>query len=256
MGNTENDLAQTLTALISRAVQDGNDQGFYREPLVGFSAVDDPLYREIKTRIGSWHKYPSELLPEARTVITFFIPFSRVVVEANRRHSPGPSREWVLSYHDCNSLLCSVAKQVAGFLQDRGYPSLELSSSDGYDPVRLVAGWSHRSGAVASGIGTVGLNRLLITYKGCAGRLGTVLTAAELPPTPRLDKERCLYYANGSCRYCVDHCPRQALSTDRTQDMRRRECLDQCDLPTPYRKEGSGAECCGKCAIGPCAYYD
>ena len=250
------ELAGELTALVRQMVADHNRQGFYREPLLGFSAADDPLYGEFKTRIGPWHKHPRELLPEAQTVITFFIPFTRAVVEANRRSTEGPAKEWVHSYHHCNSLIDLIGEAVASFLRERGYSSRGIHSTDEYDPVQLVSGWSHRSAALVAGLGSLGLNRMLITDKGCAGRLGTVLTAAVLPPTPRTERERCLYYADGSCRYCLDHCPRQALSADNAIDLRRRSCLEQCERPTPYRTEAGGAQCCGKCVMGPCAYYD
>ena len=109
-----------ITETITRSVENHNSSGMYREPLIGFSAADDPLYGEVKTVIGPWHKYPAEVLPEVKSIVSFFIPFSRAVVEANRAAWPEPAREWVTSYHDCNSLLDLISEDVlqaeAGFL--------------------------------------------------------------------------------------------------------------------------------------------
>ena len=249
-------LAQEITALLCRSVADHNEQGFYREPLVGFSAADDPLYRDIKTLIGPWHSYPWELLPEVKTVISFFIPFTRQVVEANRKAWPEPAREWVLSYHDCNRLIDDTGDSLVQYLREQGFAALNTSSTDNYDPERLIAGWSHRSAALVAGLGSLGLNRMLITAKGCAGRLGSVLTSAALPPGARAEREYCPYFVDGSCGFCVKNCPQQALSFEDKQDLQRRSCLEQCEKPTPHRSEPGGAQCCGKCVMGPCAYYE
>ena len=53
---------------------------------------------------------------------------------------------------------------------------------------------------------------MLITDKGCCGRLGSVVTDAIITPTPRQDRERCLFRHDGSCRKCEARCPAEALT--------------------------------------------
>jgi hypothetical protein len=69
-----------------------------------------------------------------------------------------------------------------------------------------------REWAAAAGLGTYGLPDMIITEKGMAVILTTIMTSAELPPTPKPDKEYCLYYRNASCIKCISRCPGQAIS--------------------------------------------
>lgn len=52
---------------------------------------------------------------------------------------------------------------------------------------------------------------MLITKKGCCGRVGSVVTDIELMPTPRIDEEYCLYKNNGTCKKCIEKCVNSAF---------------------------------------------
>jgi hypothetical protein len=56
-------------------------------PLVGFASALDPLYLELKRPdiIGTHHWMPRDWVENARTVIAFFLPFTREVVENPER---------------------------------------------------------------------------------------------------------------------------------------------------------------------------
>ncbi|HEY7018526.1 MAG TPA: tRNA epoxyqueuosine(34) reductase QueG [Gaiellaceae bacterium] len=75
-----------------------------------------------------------------------------------------------------------------------------------------------REGAARSGVGFYGKNTMLITRRfGSWVVLGTLVTTAELEPTPPLD-------ANcGSCTLCIDACPTGALDDPGVLDATR--CL-------------------------------
>ena len=79
--------------------------------------------------------------------------------------------------------------------------------SRGFDVV-----WSHKSVAYATGLGTFGVHHMLITKAGCAGRFGTLLVSAKIPPTPRPKEEFCCYKKREKCLVCVNSCPAAALS--------------------------------------------
>ena len=75
-----------------------------------------------------------------------------------------------------------------------------------------------REGAVRSGVGFYGKNTLVITRThGSWVVLGTLVTSAEVEPTPPLELD-C-----GSCRLCIDACPTGALDEPGTVDSTR--CL-------------------------------
>jgi len=94
---------------------------------------------------------------------------------------------------------------------------------------------------------------MLITPAGGAGRYGTVFISEELPPSVRPEEELCLFLKNGSCRYCLEHCPARALGEG---EFDRQACHRQ--LLAMSSRTGSGQppqQVCGKCAVGPCAIF-
>ena len=75
--------------------------------------------------------------------------------------------------------------------------------------------WSERHTAHVCGLGTFGLSDGLITPRGKAVRVGSVVVRARLTPTPRPyadHHEWCLFHAGGKCRACMKRCPAGAIS--------------------------------------------
>ena len=53
-----------------------------RTPIVAYVSAHDPKFEALKTIVGPWHQLPTDFLPEAETVITYFIPFTKEVALA------------------------------------------------------------------------------------------------------------------------------------------------------------------------------
>ncbi len=78
---------------------------------------------------------------------------------------------------------------------------------------------SERALAVASGLGWIGRNGMLIHPEWGSRLMLGVIYSDQLPlKEPRVITDRC-----GACRRCIDACPAQAIRPDRTVDCRR--CL-------------------------------
>jgi epoxyqueuosine reductase len=219
----------------------------YREPLVGFASATDPRFDELRHIVEPTHLLPEEMLPGARTVISFFLPFAAWVVEANSRDREAVAREWSTGYVETNALIGRIAGHLTELLAERGVRAAGAPATHNYDPVSLTCQWSHKSVAVIAGLGSFGLHRMVITGAGCAGRFGSLVVDADLPVAPVRARERCLHFHNGSCQECVSRCPVDALSVDGSMDKQRchRRLLD---LEARFQ-----AKACGKCAMGPCA---
>jgi epoxyqueuosine reductase QueG len=98
---------------------------------------------------------------------------------------------------------------------------------------------------------------MLITPAGCTGRLGSLVTDAELGDAPLIEtKEACLLKAGKKCGKCIEVCPVGALGEkgfDRQGCWKRlkenRATLEGfADLP-------ESTHVCGKCAaLMPCSF--
>jgi epoxyqueuosine reductase len=218
----------------------------YRAPLVGFASAADPRFEELR-RILPSHLSPEEMLPGARSVIAFFLPFAPWVVEANSQHRDRVAHEWSTAYVETNALIARIAAHLTALLAERGVRAAAAAATHNYDPETLTCPWSHKSVAVIAGLGSFGLHRMVITDAGCAGRFGSLVVDAELNAMPAEARERCRYFYDGSCADCVSRCPVEALAEDGVMDKQRchRRLLD---IATEL-----GAKACGKCVLGPCA---
>jgi epoxyqueuosine reductase len=218
---------------------------FCRTPLVGAAAADDSRWARLKTVAHAQHVLPEDLLPGARSVLAWFLPFQEGLVRENRRGEWAAIR-WGESYVRVNALLAALAKSAAEILGEHGARAAANPPTQVFDRQKLVAPWSHRHAAWICGLGTFGVHNLLITREGPIGRFGSLVTDAIVAPSPTLDEELCLVRAGGECSRCIKACPVQALRVD---GFDRHACWQRC-LSNASRLEQVGdAKVCGKCAV-------
>jgi epoxyqueuosine reductase QueG len=196
------------------------------------------------------HLLPDDLLRGARTVVAFFVPFGEAVVRANRKGAK-PAGEWAIAYQETNEVINAIVEELHNGLAGRGVRSAAQPATHNWDEETLASPWSHKSAAALGGLGSFGLHRLLITDRGCAGRCGSLVIDADLPATSRPQPERCRYFRDGGCGYCVEACPTGALSLAPADapNLDKRRCYSR----LLEVKAQTGADCCGKCSAGPCA---
>lgn len=226
----------------------------WREPVIGVAAAADPLFPRLKEIIGPNHALPGELLPGARAVLVFFLPFSKSVVASNIAGEES-SQEWDYACIETNQLINDLNRFLHDTIVSIGYHASLLPSTYNYDGEKLISDWSHRSVAYIAGIGKFGLHNMLITERGCCGRLGSVITDLELTSTLRTAEELCLYKINGSCQKCLKKCVNQAFTlAEGKVAFDRYRCNEQIyDKIVPEYPIGSG-DACGKCMCGvPCS---
>ena len=157
-------------------------------PLVRFAAAEDPLFEELKTAVVSSHAVPRDLLPNAQTVISLFLPFSRSVAATNIKERLS-SPEWAVSYIETNELIQQLSLHMTKFFEASGERVVTIPATHNWIEDKLVSNWSHRHIAFIAGLGRFGLNNMLITDKGCSGRIGSLITDLPVSPTPRAGDE-------------------------------------------------------------------
>lgn len=223
----------------------------WQEPLVGFAKASDPLFDELKQLVHPGHAHPEDFLKSAASVIAYFVPFREEVVRSNIK-GRFCSEAWALAYVETNALIKEINEHLCALIKDSGGQADYAPATHNFDETTLLSDWSHRSAAYICGLGTFGINRMLITDKGCCGRIGSFVTNLPLKPTPRPKTEHCLYFADGSCSQCVDRCVNDALTTD---SIDKHKCYEMC-LTNAKRFENQQilADACGKCLVGlPCS---
>jgi len=174
-------------------------------PLVGIADVD----RWEKPLFNPWIPqayYPQSIWPPARAVIVIGLPVHLPALETT------PSIWYHELYNTVNRLLDEYTYKIASFLNEAGFPSVSVPR-DGYSGIEAlkrepVAFFSHRHAAFLAGLGTFGMNNMVLTREfGPRVRFGSVFTSAPLRSDPLKKEELCT-----RCMNCVLLCPVQALS--------------------------------------------
>jgi epoxyqueuosine reductase QueG len=234
-------------------VDQAGTETHYRQPLVGFADAADPRFLQLREIAEPTHLLPRDLLPQARSVISFFLPFAEEIVKANRAGSRQVAREWALAYVETNALINRITGQLVVALARQGVSAAAEPTTHNWDPVTLISRWSHKSVAAIAGLGSFGLHHMLITDAGCAGRFGSLVVDVPLQPSSSPDEpivQRCSYFVDGSCLACVRRCPVGALTE---AELDKQLCYQRLLQVADGFPALGLADVCGKCAVGPCA---
>ncbi len=246
------ELAQSIGDAVRNEAVEADTVTEYREPLVGFADAGDLRFRELRRVVNPRHMMPEDLLSGARSVVSFFVPFDPQVIEANAREGKAVAQEWAVAYVETNDLIGRITNRLIEVLAARGLRGAAEPATGNFEIESLTSHWSHKSVAAIAGLGSFGLHQMIITDAGCAGRLGSLVTDAQLPSAALEPTDRCLYLHDGSCGECVQRCPMNALSEN--NDIDRRRCWNRClEVAQVYAHLGT-AQVCGKCATGPCSF--
>ena len=236
----------------------GQEIRLFDEPLFGYASAEDPLFRTFqKTEvIGAHFLTPEDWLAQARTVISFFLPFTQDVRMSNREQRSVPGEGWLYGRVEGQQFIWTLCSALEEALRENGFEVVVPSCSERFHTVSepdgrglsFTSNWSERHAAFACGLGTFGLSRGLITAKGMAGRFGSLITDWAVPPTSRGYTQ--VYEYCIRCGRCAQRCPGQAISLEKGKSHSR--CLDyqktilHCMLP----RFG-----CGLCQTDvPCEY--
>ena len=229
--------------------------GWWQTPLLVTAPVDS-RFDQLPQIAADDHVLPKDLLPGAQSVIVFYIPFKKELIKENRK-GDRPCRNWGLAYVQTNDLIGRLTRALGDLLTERGFKSGLTPATHNFDEVKLMARWSHKHLAHLAGLGRFGVHHMMITPLGCTGRLGSLVSEAELGDHPLIEsQEACLRKAGKECGQCIKACPVEALSED---GFERRRCWDRltenrrtlnyfADLP-------ESTHVCGKCAaLMPCSF--
>lgn len=223
----------------------------FEAPIFGFGAVEDKYFKLFKepNAIGEHFLLPQEWLPQSKTVISFFLPFTEAVKMGNRRDMAWPSEEWLHGRIEGQNFVNKLCQQLNSKLISAGYNSLVPSLDERFwskSTGEYTSNWSERHVAFVCGLGTFGLSKGLITKKGIAGRFGSIITELYLSPDKR-EYESINEYCS-MCGECRKNCPVNAISLVKGKN--HTICSNFLDKTAEKYKPRYG---CGKCQVKvPC----
>ena len=145
---------------------------------------------------------PTYTLPGARSIVSMAMPMDvPAIYDFLSKKSPVPHN---IDQLIGNQKLHHIAVRVADHIRSLGYEARAVPSNNTYrrspDIFATHPSFSHRFGAIASGIGAQGWSGNVMTKEyGAAVYLGTVVTSAELESDPQLPPR---YFIDGYCRTC------------------------------------------------------
>ena len=248
-----------LKALIEKYIRNyplvHQEKNIWRTPLLATARADERFDMLPKIAAPD-HSLPKELLETGKSVVVFFVPFIKDLAIENHEGKI-PCRNWGLAYEATNDLINRLCTEIRDFLEDAGYHSALVPATHNFDPVKLMARWSHKHIGYIAGLGRFGVNAQFITPSGCAGRLGSLVTEADLGDYPLVsEKELCLHKNGYKCLSCVRRCPVGAVSADK--GINRKKCWDRLQSNLHETKELAGlqetTDVCGKCQVlVPCS---
>ncbi|MDR1966218.1 MAG: 4Fe-4S binding protein [Synergistaceae bacterium] len=216
--------------------------------LLGVASPDDGLFERFRTPgvVGPEFMLPRGWLLEARSVISVFFHVTPRVERSNAADRAWPSSEWLHARIEGQSFISATMASLKEVLEKKGYPTAIPSNDPRFATGNFTSNWSERHVAYACGLGTFGLSKGLITRLGMAGRLGSVVTALDLPPSRR-DYSGVFDWCP-MCGACAANCPVGAISL---KDGKNHEiCSNFLDKTLEKHSPRYG---CGKCQVStPC----
>lgn len=168
----------------------------YGASLIGFTDLDFLRERDV---------YYSEILRNFTHAISIATALPSKAIEMIEVNSPGPL--YAHAYKIANNILDHISFRISAYLISKGYRAQPIPASLTINHQKLRGHLPHKTFALASGLGWIGRNLLLVNpIYGPRIRLATILTNVKLEPTGKPMENKC-----GNCRACIDACPTKAL---------------------------------------------
>jgi epoxyqueuosine reductase QueG len=245
-------IIEKIKSMVVEGEKNNKTLKLWKEPIVEFVSAEDENLPKLKEIVCSDHLMPRDILPDAKTVISYFIPFQDNIVKSNIEGAMA-STEWAIAYIKTNNLIRLINEEIEVLVRKDGYKAGKISAVHSFDTKKLVSTWSQMHIAYIAGMGTFGINNMLITQNGCCGRFGSIITNYELSEYKQTGeiKEKCLNKLYGTCGICQSNCVAKCFSKTYFD---RQKCYEQCLKNKDFHRKYGHADVCGKCCVNlPCS---
>jgi epoxyqueuosine reductase len=227
-------------------VKEYNNLQIFDLPIIGIASAEDDLFdrlKEVKV-VGNHHLSPKEWFPEAKSIISYFLPFTETVRKGNRIIGQ-PAKEWLYGRYEGEIFNDALRKMLTDWFHEKKIKAISPGIDLRFKVLNMKSNWSERHIAYIAGLETMRLSCSIITKKGSAGRLGSIIVESKLKKTTRTYRsinEYCIM-----CGSCIFRCPPMAITEERKDHS---ICKDYYDRTLTRYKPRYG---CGKCQTAvPC----
>ncbi len=230
----------------------------FDSPIFAFGDANDELFNKLKSNdvVTDEYMLPHDWLNNCQSVISYFLPFTKQIRMANKEITKF-SDEWAQGRMDGQIMLNNFTVFITDFLNKLGYESIAPSLDKRFKIGNFTSNWSERHTGYICGLGTFGMSKGLITAKGMAGRLGSVITNLNIETTKRPYNN--LYDYCIKCNLCIKRCPAHAIQQNEDLNKAKDHVLCKKQLNESFTKYYTVLDKrvmkygCGKCQVNvPC----
>ncbi len=117
----------------------------YDAPIFAVGDASDPMFEGLRRpeAVGPQFRLPGEWLPDAKRVVSFFLPFSREIKRSNETQRSEPSPQWLHGRIEGQRFLMNFARRLCDALEAAGEKALIPVAQ------KEFAAWSAGAGAGA-----------------------------------------------------------------------------------------------------------
>jgi ferredoxin len=238
---------------------------FNPDIIVGFVSGNDPIFKEYKEIIGSFHLTPVEAFSkfceknkfsysiENLSVVAFVLPINNKTKKQNFNYSKNmPSPRWAHTRLFGEQSNQKLQKYLVSELEKNGIKAVAPIMEEYLFKINKeiwASTWSHRHMLFAAGLGSFGLSDGFINEKGKAMRCGSIVIDHKLPSDaykrPTKPYEYCI-----DCGDCVKRCPVGAITFEKRHN--KHICHKHVSSTVPYINNNYGIDIygCGLCQVG------
>jgi epoxyqueuosine reductase QueG len=116
----DKEIRRVINGCVTQEGALSREGNLWREPIVGFVDAFNVGIQKLKDTVSVEHLLPQEILSDAKSIVCFFIPFTREVIESNRLGRLA-SKKWAEAYIRTNSLIANVSSELERFIESKGF---------------------------------------------------------------------------------------------------------------------------------------
>jgi epoxyqueuosine reductase QueG len=248
----QNDIIETIKSSVIEYDKNNKVNKLWKDPIIEIISAGDINLQKLKKIVCSEHFMPHDILPDAESVISYFIPFQEHIVKSNIKGTMA-STEWAVANIKTDNLIRIINENIELLMRKSGHKAGKISVIHSFDTKKMVSTWSHMHIAYIAGMGAFGINNMLITKNGCCGRCSSIIINYKLDAYKHIGevKEKCLNKLYGTCGVCQSNCVAKCFEKD---SFNREKCYEQGLKNRDHHKKYGHADVCGKCQVNlPCS---